>query len=73
MKGDLLLDLTENRLYRSQLDSNKVVVVKEVNDHEVTFLHAPLMNSDIHWIVPPKCETLPVEDFTRQYEPVKFN
>lgn len=70
---DLLLDLTENRLYRSQLDSNKVVVVQEIRNDEVTFLHAPLMNSDIHWIVPPKRETLTVEDFTRQYQPFKYN
>lgn len=70
---DLLLDLTENRLYRSQLDSNKVVVVKEIRNDEVTFLHAPLMNSDIHWIVPPKRETLTVEDFTHQYQPFKYN
>ena len=67
------MDLTENRLYRSQLDSNKVVVVKEIRNDEVTFLHAPLMNSDIHWIVPPKRETLTVEDCTRQYQPFKYN
>lgn len=67
------MNLDCNRLYRNRQDENKVVVVKEVNDHEVTFLHAPLMNSDIHWIVPPKRETLTVEDFTRQYQPFKFN
>ena len=67
------MNLDCNRLYRNRQDENKVVVVKEVNDHEVTFLHAPLMNNDIHWIVPPKRETLTVEDFTRQYEPVKSN
>lgn len=70
---DLLLDLMENRLYRNRQDSNKVVVVKEIKGDEVTLLHAPLMNSDIHWIVPPKRETLTVEDFTRQYQPFKFN
>lgn len=67
------MNLDCNRLYRNRQDENKVVVVKEVNDHEVTFLHAPQMNSEIHWIVPPKRKTLTVEDFTRQYEPVKFN
>lgn len=67
------MNLDCNRLYRNRQDENKVVVVKEVNDHEVTFLHAPLMNSDIHWIVPPKRETLTVEDFTRQYQPFKYN
>lgn len=67
------MNLDCNRLYRNRQDENKVVVVKEVNDHEVTFLHTPLMNSDIHWIVPPKRETLTVEDFTRQYQPFKSN
>jgi hypothetical protein len=35
------LDLNENRLYRNRADSNKVVVVKEVSEQEVTFLLAP--------------------------------
>ena len=67
------MNLDCNRLYRNRQDENKVVVVKEVNDHEVTFLHAPQMNSEIHWIVPPKRETLTVEDFTRQYQLFKSN
>ena len=65
------MDLTENRLYRSQLDSNKVVVVKEVNDHEVTFLYAPPMNSDIHWLAPLQRETLSLRDFKVLYKPFK--
>ena len=67
------MDLKESRLYRNKADSSKVVVVKEIRNDEVTFLHAPLMNSDIHWIVPPKRETLTVEDFTRQYQSFKYN
>lgn len=67
------MNLDCNRIYRNRQDENKVVVVKEVNDHEVTFLHAPQMNSEIHWIVPSKRETLTVEDFTRKYQPFKSN
>lgn len=65
------MDLTENRLYRSQLDSNKVVVVKEIKENEITFLHAPPINSDIHWFVPPKCETLSLSEFKALYCPFK--
>lgn len=65
------MDLTENRLYRSQFDSNKVVVVKEIRGNEVTFLHVPPMNSDIHWLVPPKCETLSLSEFKSLYCPFK--
>ena len=65
------MDLTENRLYRNQLDSNKVVVVKEIKDNEVTFLHAPPIDSDIHWFVPPKRDTLSLSDFTSTYKPFK--
>lgn len=57
------MDLTENRLYRNQLDFNKVVVVKEIKGAEVTFLHAPPMNSDIHWLVPPQRETMSLSEF----------
>lgn len=65
------MDLKENRLYRNKADSNKVVVVKEVNDHEVTFLHTPPMDSDIHWFVPPQRETLSLSEFTSTYRPFK--
>lgn len=65
------MDLKENRLYRNKADSNKVVVVKEVNDHEVTFLHAPPMDSDIHWFVPPQRETLSLSEFTSTYSSYK--
>ena len=57
------MDLTENRLYKNQLDSNKVVVVKEIKGNEVTFLHALPMNSDIHWLVPPQRETMSLSEF----------
>ena len=65
------MDLTENGLYRNQLDSNKVVVVKGIKGNEVTFLHAPPMNSDIHWLVPPKRETLSLSAFQALYKPFK--
>lgn len=57
------MDLNENRLYRNRADFNKVVVVKEVSGKEVTFLHAPPMNSDIHWLVPPQRETMSLSEF----------
>ena len=54
------------------MDSNKVVVVvKEIKQGQVTFLHAPPMNSDIHWLVPPKRETLSLSDFKSTYQPFK--
>jgi len=65
------LDLKENRLYRNRQDSNKVIVVKEVKENEVTFLQAPPMNSDIHWLVPPKRKTLSLSDFKNTYQPLK--
>ena len=65
------MNLTENRLYKHRMDSNKVVVVKEIKQGQVTFLHAPPMNSDIHWLVPPKCETLSLTDFITFYKPFK--
>lgn len=65
------LNLMENRLYKHRMDSNKVVVVKEVKQGQVTFLHAPPMNSDIHWLVPPKRETLSLSDFKSTYQPFK--
>ena len=65
------MDLNENRLYRNRADSNKVVVVKEVSEQEVTVLHAPPINSDIHWFVPPKRDTLSLSDFTSTYKPFK--
>ena len=65
------MDLTENRLYRNRKDSNKVVVVKEVKEKEVTFLHAPPMNSDVHWLVPPKRETLSLSEFKKIYKQFK--
>ena len=61
----------KSRLYKSREDETKIVVVKEVNDHEVTFLHAPLMNSDIHWFVPPQRETLSISEFEVSYKPFK--
>lgn len=67
----LVVDLTENRLYKNQLDSNKVVVVKEIRGNEVTFLHAPPLDSDIHWFVPPKRDTLSLSNFTSTYKPFK--
>lgn len=68
---DLLLNLMENRLYRNRQDSNKVVVVKEIKGDEVTLLHAPPMNSDIPWLIPPNRETLSVEEFNTLYKPFK--
>ncbi len=65
------MDLTENRLYRNRQDSNKVVVVNEVKEKEVTFLHAPPMSSDIHWLVPPKRETLSLSEFKKIYKQFK--
>lgn len=66
-----VLNLTENILYKHKLDSNKVVVVKEIKQGQVTFLHVPPMNSDIHWVVPPKRETLSLSDFQDLYVPFK--
>ena len=65
------MDLTENRLYKNQSDSNKVLVVKEIKGNEVTFLHAPPIDSDIHWLVPPKRETLSLSNFQALYKPFK--
>ena len=65
------MDLTENRLYRNRKDSNKVVVIKELRNNEVTILHAPPMNSDIHWLVPPQRETLSLTNFKNTYQPFK--
>lgn len=65
------MDLKENRLYRNKADSNKVVVVKEIRNDEVTFLHAPPMNSDIHWLVPPQRETMSLSEFKALYCPFK--
>lgn len=65
------MDLTENRLYRRRTDFNKVVVVKEIKGNEVTFLYAPPMNSDIHWLAPPQRETLSLRDFKVLYKPFK--
>lgn len=65
------MDLNENRLYRNRADSNKVVVVKEVSEQEVTFLRAPPINSDIHWFVPPQRETMSLSDFQEIYTPFK--
>lgn len=62
------MNLTENRLYKHRLDSNKVVVVKEIKQGQVTFLHAPPMNSDIQWLVPPKRDTLSLSDFKSIYQ-----
>lgn len=71
MKGVCALNLTENRLYKHRVDSNKVVVVKKIKQGQVTFLHAPPMNSDIHWIIPPKRETLSLSKFKELYKPFK--
>lgn len=65
--------LENNRLYRNRQDENKVVVVKELNESEVTIIHAPPMNSDICWFVPSKREVLPVEDFSKLYKPFREN
>lgn len=59
--------ILKTRLYRSKQDKAKVVVVKEVDDNEVTFLHAPPINSDIHWLVPPQRETLSLSEFKALY------
>lgn len=67
------LNLTENRLYKNKMDFNKVVVVKEINEGQVTFLHAPPMTSDICWFVPPQRETLSIEDFNKLYKPFNVN
>lgn len=53
------------------MDSNKVVVVKEIKQGQVTFLHVPPMNSDIHWVLPPKRETLFLSEFQDSYKPFK--
>lgn len=65
------MDLNENRLYRNRVDFNKVVVVKEVSGKEVTFLHAPPINSDIHWLILPQRETLSLSKFKASYKPFK--
>ena len=65
------MDLTENRLYQNRMDSNKVVVVKEIKENEVTFLHALPINNDIHWLIPPQSETLSLSDFKTSYTPFK--
>lgn len=65
--------LEHNRLYRNRQDESKVVVIKELNQTEVTFLHAPPMDSDICWFVPPKREVLLVEDFSKLYKPFREN
>ena len=61
----------ENILYEHRMDSNKVVVVKEIKQGQVTFLHAPPMTSDICWFVPPKRETLFLTDFVKFYKSFK--
>lgn len=63
--------LTEYRLYKHRQDSNKVIVVKGVNDNEITFFHVPLMSGDIHWFIPPQRETLSLSDFKELYKPFK--
>lgn len=65
------MNLMENILYEHRMDSNKVVVVKEIKQGQVTFLHAPPINSDIQWFVPPKRETLSLSDFKSTYQPFK--
>lgn len=61
----------KTRLYRSKRDKAKIVVVKEVTDNRVAFLHAPPINSDIHWFVPPKRETVSLSYFQELYKPFK--
>ena len=63
--------ILKTRLYRSKQDKAKVVVVKEVDDNEVTFFHAPPMNSEIHWLVPPQRETVSLSEFKASYRPFK--
>lgn len=65
------MNLMENILYEHRMDSNKIVVVKEIKQGQVTFLHAPPMTSDICWFVPPKRGTLSLSDFKELYKPFK--
>ena len=65
------MNVESNRLYQNRQDENKVVVIKEIAQGEITFLHAPPMNSDIHWFVPPKRETLLITDFIELHKPFK--
>ena len=65
------MNLDYNRLYLHRQDENKAVVIKEISKDEVTFLHTPLMNSDIPWLIPPSRETLSVEEFNTLYKPFK--
>lgn len=57
------------RLYRLKSDLDKVVVVREIENGQVTILHAPSLSSDICWLVPPKRETLSLVDFEELYCP----
>lgn len=63
--------ILKTRLYRSKHNEAKVVVIKEVTDNKVTFLHAPPITSDICWFVPPQRETLFVSEFQDSYKPFK--
>lgn len=57
------------RLYRCKTDETKFVVVKEVKQGQVIFLHAPPLSSDICWLVPPEREVLSLVDFEDLYVP----
>lgn len=57
------------RLYRLKSDLDKVVVVRDIEDGQVTILHAPSLSSDICWLVLPKREVLSLEDFEELYCP----
>lgn len=57
------------RLYRLKSELDKVVVVREIDNGQVTILHAPPLSSDICWLVPPKRETLSLADFEDLYCP----
>lgn len=57
------------RLYCLKSDLDKVVVVREISDGQVTILHVPPLSSDICWLVPPVRETLLLADFEELYCP----
>lgn len=57
------------RLYRLKSNLDKVVVVREIENGQVTVLHAPPLSSDICWLVPPKRETLTLVEFEELYIP----
>jgi len=55
------------RLYRLKSDLDKVVVVRDIENGQVTILHAPPLSSDICWLTPPKKEVLSLAEFDDLY------